>query len=278
MRTLVQRLFRWIGFEIRRYRTDGAADRQHARDSLKGVLEQVKETGFAPATVIDVGAAMGSFTKTCYNFFPDAHYLLIEPLKEYLPALTKVVQAIPRATYEIKAASASEDSVVLNVHEDLVGSSLYREMEEDSGVNGLPRQVPAVTIDELVSQRRAQRPFLIKVDVQGAELDVLSGAKTTLGQAELVLLEVSLFEFFRGAPLLGEVVAFMKAHGFVPYDVLGLQYRPIDGALSQLDIVFVKEQGAFRKVHAYATAEQRRAQNQEYRSYLLNVLSAERVP
>jgi FkbM family methyltransferase len=278
MKRLVQSLFRSIGFEVRRYRTDGAADREYARDSLKGVLEQVKETGFGPATVIDVGAAMGSFANTCYAFFPDAQYLLIEPLEEYLPALRKVVQTIPRAAYDMRAASATEGPVVLNVHEDLVGSSLYRETEEDPGVNGLPRKVPAVTIDRLVSQCQAQPPFLIKVDVQGAELDVLSGAAMTLRQAELVLLEVSLFEFFHGAPLLSEVVAHMKAQGFVPYDVLGLQYRPIDGALSQLDIVFVKEQGAFRKIHAYATAEQRRAQNRDYRSYLLNVLSAERVP
>jgi hypothetical protein len=44
-----------------------------------------------------------------------------------------------------------------------------------------------------------------------------------------------------------------------------------------VDVVFVKEHGRFRHIHAYATADQRRAQNEEYRSYLLNALSAERV-
>jgi hypothetical protein len=118
---------------------------------------------------------------------------------------------------------------------------------------------------------------MIKVDVQGAELDVLAGANLTLGGAELIVLEVSLFQFFQGAPLFCEVLAHMKSRGFVPYDVLGLQYRPIDGALSQIDVVFVKEHGRFRHIHAYATAEQRRTQNQEYRSYLLRTLSAERA-
>ena len=278
MKALVQRLFRSIGFEVRRYRADGAADRKHARDSLKGVLEQVKETGFAPATVIDVGAAMGSFTTTCHTFFPHARYLLIEPLEEYVPALTKILRTIPNATYEIGAASATENPVVLNVHEDLVGSSLYQEMEEDSGINGIQREIQGVTIDRLVAQRQALPPFLIKVDVQGAELDVLSGAEMTLRAAEVVVLEVSLFQFFQGAPLLCEVLAHMKSHGFVPYDLLGLQYRPIDGALSQVDVVFVKEHGIFRRIHSYATAEQRRAQNQDFRSYLLNALSSERVP
>jgi FkbM family methyltransferase len=278
MKTLVQRLFRSLGFEVSRYRAAGVPDRKHARDSLKGVLEQVKGTGFAPATVIDVGAAMGLFSTTCHTFFPQAQYLLIEPLNEYLPALKKVVESIPTATYHMRAASASEHPVVLNVHDDFVGSSLYREVEEGTGVNGVPREVSAVTLDRLVIERQAPPPFMIKVDVQGAELDVLSGAATTLRHAEVVVLEVSLFQFFEGAPLFCEVVAYMKARGFAPYDVLGLQYRPIDGALSQLDVVFVKEHGLFRRIHSYATAEQRLAQNQDYRSYLLKTLSVERVP
>jgi FkbM family methyltransferase len=277
MKTFVQHLFRSIGFEVRRY-ADGGPDRKHPRDSLKGVLEQVMETGFTPATVIDVGAAMGSFTTTCHTVFPRARYVMIEPLEEYVPALTKIVQTIPSASYEIGAASVTENPVHLNVHDDFVGSSLYREVEEGTGVNGVPREVPAVTLDRLVAQRQAQPPFLIKVDVQGAELDVLSGARTTLRHTEVVLLEVSLFQFFQGAPQMCEVMAQMKSYGFVPYDLLGLQYRPIDGALSQVDVVFVKEDGAFRRIHAYATAEQRRAQNKDFRSYLVNVLSGERVP
>ena len=267
-----------MGYEVRKSRADAATEPTFLRQSLEGTLEQVKNAGFTPSTVIDVGAAMGSFTTACHRFFPYAQYLLVEPLHEYLPALTKVVATIPRAALEISAAAATDNAVIVNVHEDLVGSSLYQEMEEGTGVNGVPREVRAVTLDRLVEQRHAQAPFLIKVDVQGAELEVLSGAEATLRNAELVLLEVSLFQFFQGAPLLCEVVAHMKARGFVPYDLLGLQYRPIDGALSQVDVVFVKEHGAFRQIHAYATAEQRLVQNHDYRSYLLNVLSAERVP
>ena len=96
------------------------------------------------------------------------------------------------------------------MHEDLVGSSLYRESEEGTGVNGVPLEVPAVTLDRLVEQTQAQPPFLIKVDVQGAELDVLAGAQTTLRHAELILLEVSFFQFFEGAPLFCEVLAHMS--------------------------------------------------------------------
>jgi hypothetical protein len=60
----------------------------------------------------------------------------------------------------------------------------------------------------------------------------------------------------------------MKSRGFVIYDISGLQYRPLDNALSQLDVAFVREDGLFRRLHYYATSEQREAQNRRIRIHL----------
>jgi len=278
MKAFLQRMLRYLGFEVRRYRPGETVGRKPDRPSLEGALQHLRGIGFRPATVIDVGAAMGGFTRSCHTIFPDASYLLIEPLEEYLPALRALERATPKLQYRIAAASSSEVPSLLNVHDDLVGSSLYRETEEGTGVNGTPRLVTSVTIDQLVAQTGGQPPYLIKVDVQGAELDVLAGGASALAGAEVVLLEVSFFNFFLGAPLIGEVIGYMQTQGFVPYDMVGLQYRPIDGALSQADMLFVKEQGLFRQVHGYATPAQRIAQTQNYRSYLMDILASERVP
>ena len=50
----------------------------------------------------------------------------------------------------------------------------------------------------------------------------------------------------------------MKDRSFVVYDIIGCNYRPYDGALAQVDLVFVKEDGRFRKYHYYATEKQRK--------------------
>lgn len=99
---------------------------------------------------------------------------------------------------------------------------------------------------------------MIKVDVQGAELDVLEGAQQALSEAEVIVLEVSLFEFMKGAPQFFDVVSYMKKHGFVAYDIIHGWNRPLDNALGQVDIFFVKENGMFRKDHSYSTTEQMR--------------------
>jgi FkbM family methyltransferase len=222
-----------------------------------------------------VGAAFGIFTRECHKIFPDAHYLLIEPIEEYLPVLSKVVDSLSHATNVTAVVAAEDGRTFLTVHHDLVGSSLYREVEEGTDVDGVRREVRAITLDRLVGERSAHPPFLIKIDVQGAEIDVLAGGQKTLAGTEYVLLEVSLFHFFHQGPTFCDVVAYMKSKGFVPYDVYGLQYRPLDGALSQIDIAFVKERGQFRTSHYYATPEQRAEQNRELKSYLAGALPSE---
>lgn len=51
--------------------------------------------------------------------------------------------------------------------------------------------------------------------------------------------------------------SYIKDHGFVVYDIFGGHTRPLDGALVQVDMTLVKENGHFRKHHFYATREQR---------------------
>ncbi len=262
LKSSMRKLFNTMGIEVHR---------RDSRSTLLGVLRAAKNAGLAPGTVIDVGAAYGSFALQCRRVFPDARFICIEPLQEYEPLLEKVTKSIPNAEYILAAAASGPKEVTINVHPDLLGSSLYLEAE-DSNVNGVPRTVPAIVLDGLTKDERIKAPFLIKIDVQGAELDVLLGVEAILGSTEYIILEVSFFEFFKGGPQFWDVVNFMKSKGFVAYDIWGLQYRPLDNGLSQVDIAFVKETGLFRKYHSYATAGQREDQNKRLQSLMRDKL------
>jgi FkbM family methyltransferase len=257
-----------MGVELRRKRPRGRrALVDDGRGSLAGSLFQTQTLGFAPATCIDVGAAFGTFTIECARIFPKADYLLVEPLDEYRPFLESVVTRLPRARYAPVVAVGRSGEATINVHADLVGSSLLRETEGPA-TDGTARVVPARTLDDLCRAQDLRGPYLLKVDVQGAELDVLEGARDILPDTDYVLLEVSLFRFFVGGPDVADVIAFMRARGFVAYDVFHPIYRPLDDALSQLDLAFVKDGGLFRRQHVYATPEQRRAQDVRFAKML----------
>jgi FkbM family methyltransferase len=224
----------------------------------------VRALGWKPETVLDVGAAAGDFTRECHKFFPEARYLLVEPLAERRALLEAATAQIPNSAYALVAAGAADGSITLHVHQDLFGSSTYREAE-GAALDGAEREVPVRSLDHLCAEHGLAGPHLLKLDVQGGELDVLAGASRVLAETEYVLLEATLFQVFLGGPQLHDVVAFMRERGFVVYDVLGCLYRPLDGALSQVDLAFVQEAGRFRQDHRYATPEQRAAQDEMFR-------------
>jgi len=250
-----------LGLEIRRREPIPVGPE---RGTLEGCLAHARSVGFRPKTVLDVGAAFGGFTLQARAAFPESRVLMVEPLSEYREALDRIAQ--PQSGVELAAVAATRvpGEVTIHVHPDLVGSSLYLE-HEDSSVNGVPRTVPGATLDELWAERELEGPALLKIDAQGAELAIMSGARRVLDATEYLLLEVVFFDVFEGGPELHDVFAFLKERGFVPYDLYELHHRPLDGALSQVNVAFVKEQGPFRQDHRYASPEQREEQNRRMR-------------
>jgi FkbM family methyltransferase len=242
-RTFVKKVFAAAGLDVSRRN----AHRMHL--SMAEALRHLARSGFQPATVVDVG--VGNGTSDLYAAFPDATFLLIEPLEEFRPVLEDVASRY-RASFVVAAAGRERGSVDMFVHSYLEGSSLLRERGEQTGI--VAREVPMVTIDDLCDEHDLTGPSLIKIDVQGGEIEALSGATRSLADAEVVILEVSLFQFVEDGPELHDVISFMKDKGFVAYDLFGGHVRPLDGALAQVDIVFVKEHGRFRRSHAYGHA------------------------
>jgi FkbM family methyltransferase len=252
-----KKIFKSMGLEVRRVpaHSDTPATPIVERATLRGTLQQLVKLGAKPKTVIDVGVAFE--TRELYEEFPGAEFLLVEPLVEFEPFLKKIC-AKHKAQYVLAAAGDAAGAVTLNVHTDqLYCSSLFRETE-GATVDGVPREVPMVTIDELCAERKLSGPYVLKIDVQGAELRVLDGAKRTLAECEVVILEVTLFGTMIGGPQFADVVKYMQERGFVVYDMWGMLYRPLDEALAQVDIAFMRADSVLRKNQAFATPEQRK--------------------
>ena len=217
---------------------------------------------------MDVGVADGTFE--LYESFPAAFHLLLEPMREFEPVMKYVCQRY-NADYVVAAASNGSEEASIYFSHDMHGASLLPEMNK---TNRHMRKVPTVRLDQLVKDRGCHPPFLIKVDIQGSEHVVLEGASGLLEDTEVIILETALFRFKEHRPLLDETIAFMKQLSFVPFDFFGGCSRPLDGALAQIDVAFVKENGFFRQSHAFSSAEQRKAEAKSLRARVRRVLRA----
>lgn len=119
-------------------------------------------------------------------------------------------------------------------------------MPERSNVARIERNFISQTLDDVA--QTIDSSLFLKIDVQGAELCVLRGGVDTLSRAGLVQLEVALLPYNEGAPSMLEVMNFMDAQGFVPYDFSGFS-RPTGGDLIQIDVLFVPRQSELRPTH-----------------------------
>lgn len=236
------------------------------RNTKREFLEMMKmKFDFYPDLVLDVGVAQG--TKVLYEVFPESYIILFEPLDEFEPFLNEIQNSYSKVSIENCALGSREDTITINVHPDLVGSSIYIE-DEDSDVNGAPRQVQMNCLDNFSDKYNfaESNGILLKIDVQGAELDVLKGARKTLGYVDVVILEASLFDFFNNNVLMANLVGYMDAAGFDVYDMFDFMNRPLDGALAQVDIAFVKKTSAFKKDKSFASKKQREELNKKFRT------------
>lgn len=243
----------FFGFQITRI--GEGIPRVTLADVLEYIAKLSQEIGFEPPTVVDVGVADGTYE--LYRSFPKSRFLLIEPLKEFEDGLKRICKQY-NAMYVIAAAASQKGMTSINITPDLHGTSLLKPKE--FYLEFKTREVPMVTIDSLVDEFGLKEPFILKVDTQSSELRVLAGAIRTMEKSEVIILEVQLFQGAEDGPQFFDIVVFLKQKGFVVYDIVGHNYRPLDHALAEVDIVFVKEKGMFRSSHLFASPEQRKKQ------------------
>ncbi len=205
--------------------------------NFKEFFAHLKHLGFTPQTVIDIGVAWG--TPDLYEAFPASKFYLVEPLKEFEPAL-KHLKASYDVEYVLAAAGSAPGELTLNIHTDPRQTSALEREAVDR------RVVPVVTLDQVFAKCDLQGPIILKVDTEGQELAVLAGAAETIRKLDVIILETRLISYVDGLPEFGDIVDYMTRKNFSLYDILDGGYRPLDSALEMVDLVFVQKDSPLR--------------------------------
>lgn len=197
-------------------------------------FQRVRKLGAAPRLVLDGGASTGVWTRQCLSVFPEASYLLIDPLEENVAPLSQLA-ANPRVQYWRGVLASSAGEIPFHLHGDQ-SSPLASQFSQDPAT-----LVPARTLDSFLGNELDAPPDLIKLDVQGYELEILKGAEECLRSTEFLLLELSYRQIYEGGPLAHEVIAYLGERGFRIYDICTYTQRNSDGELAQSDVLFARE-------------------------------------
>jgi FkbM family methyltransferase len=220
--------------------------------SINSFLEDVKARGFVPSGIIDVGANRGSWARMALSIFPRSGIILIEPQDEMDQPLAELCREKANCVHVKAGAGRAEGELVQTIWDDFDGSSFLPGPNEKLAKIGRQRRTPVTTIDAILARSGNFSPGLVKLDVQGFEIEALSGGNKLFGITELFVIETALFPFMIGQPTTREIVSFMADRGYELYDVTEFVRRPYDGALGQVDFAFAKSDGALRSSYRWA--------------------------
>jgi FkbM family methyltransferase len=205
-------------------------------------LAQLKARGAAIDCVVDGGADVGTWTEEFLGVYPGVTCILVEPRQDAQPKLRSLAQA--HKNLHIVQALLGESEGTVDFYGASAGSSY---LPNHAGEQfGQVETSQMTTLDRLVERIGVKPPDFIKLDLQGAELAALQGGANTLQGAQFVLLEISLFPFQQGQPIVADMISFMHQRGFELYDISGLWNRPLDGALAQGDFLFLQKKHPLR--------------------------------
>ena len=202
--------------------------------TFDGAMNRLRALRLNVGTIIDVGASTGCWTEKAIPYFPEARFLCVEAQPVHEPALQRFTRRHPNVRYVMAAAGAREGEIYFDTHDPFGGVA-----SEQPGGPGWAR-VPVTTLDRLAAQHGLPSPFLIKLDTHGFEVPILDGACAMLERTAALIVEVYNFQINQNALTFPQMCEELARRGFRCFDLFDPMNRPADGALWQMDMVFLR--------------------------------------
>jgi len=187
---------------------------------------------FTPSKILDIGAHVGDWYKTIKTIYPNSEVLSIEANPN---CTTQLSRTNPNSMILCLGKEEGTTKFYINVSDPYcTGASMYKEQTEFyDGSTGVT--LPVATLDSL-----NQQFDFIKMDVQGAELDIIKGGENVIKNATILQLELAMLDYNEGAPKASEIISYLYNLGFNLFDIGSFYFW--DKKLNQSDMFFVNRE------------------------------------
>jgi len=234
-----KRITHRLGWDIIRYNVHTSED-----VLLFTILDRYKIK-----SVLDVGANQGLYALGLIENGYQHKILSFEPIGSVFEKLQANCKKYPNWTAFNFGIGNEEGELNINVSENFVSSSILK--VEEISINAKPQtrivnqeKIKITTVDNFLSTKpELEGEILLKLDVQGYELEALRGAIHSLPNIKLVQAELSFVPIYKGSPVFRDVVDFLEEHDFEIYTIIPGFRDGSTGRLLQADGIFVKRGG-----------------------------------
>lgn len=211
-------------------------------DSVKAMKQLLAD--YTVHHVVDGGAYQGDFSRQMAAVFPDATIHAFEPQKKSYELLCNTAKKIPRIKTYNCALSSSSGKSLLHTNIFPLTSSLADTSKEglyyfqDYNQPDGAEEVEVISLSDFLLNEKVPAVDILKLDLQGYELQALKGMAEFIDSVKLIFVEVQFLAIYQGTPLFSEVEAYLRSKGFMFYQFFGLSRSPKDGRLLYGDALF----------------------------------------
>ena len=187
-------------------------------------IEMLKKIGIDNSIIVDVGGADGTTSKIFAKQFTSNKVYVFEPIKENFNQIIEKQKKYGNLIIYNKALGSSQLESKINIATRVTSSSIFNLNPDKSSTifsndldNQRSEEISIITLDSIITE--AATIGIIKLDVQGYELEVLKGAISSLYKTKIILLEMNNHNHYPGAPKYYEIDEFLRNNNFTLVDI-----------------------------------------------------------
>lgn len=232
----IKNLLRKWGWEVKQF---------NINTSERAVMQRALQH-YSIDMVIDVGANTGQYALELMEAGYRGPIFSFEPIQQAFTQLKKNASRFPQWQVFPLAVGSSIQELEINISDNLVSSS-FLDVKQAS-IHAEPKtrytrkeKVKMTTLDSFLGDHNLDqfRAPLLKMDVQGFELEVLKGAVTILPKIKILQAELSFVPLYEGGPLYQEFLSRMADLDLEIYTIMPGFRDPDSGRMLQADGIFI---------------------------------------
>jgi FkbM family methyltransferase len=222
--------------------TAPASGREYYQEEL-AFFTAVRDVGFRAKTVFDVGSSHGGWSYAISSIFPNAEFHLFEPLADLKPDYRERNSQIlaEKSSFALHKVAIGAQNGSITMISDPQGFGASTMARKPFAQFQERHRVPILRLDAFVERAQLSAPEIVKMDLQGGELNALRGAKQLLEQIRIIQLEAWMYRAYSEKhPLFWELGRFLAKKQFCLVEI-GERFYSRRHQLIALDAFFVRE-------------------------------------
>lgn len=240
---LIAPLNRILGYKKYEIKSEERYAKHNLLHNFYSILDQVN---FVPKHIVDVGANHGTWTREALKYFPDAYYTLIEPQQQMKSSIEDILRVNSKVKFHAVGAGKETGNFMFTIVDRDDSCSFIYSAEEAKKQGFRQIEIPIVRLNDFLPTTNFPTPDIIKIDAEGLDLEVLSGADNFFGKTEIFIVEAGVMNKIYNNSFL-KIIVFMDKNGYRLFDVTDLNRTLKNNALWLVELVFIKRDGFIDK-------------------------------